>query len=68
MGELTKSNRAIELKKQAVPLIRREIHETEERFCFKRPLRRLEARINDPNYDQADTSERIDCIQRPLED
>ena len=57
--------RAIELKRQSIPLIREEIHYMEERYCLFRMLERLEARIKKGNFD-SDTSEKIDCIRRIL--
>jgi hypothetical protein len=57
--------RAITLKKQAIPLIKKEIVELEDRFVLIRLFRRYQEQIR--NEFDSDLSERIDCITRLLE-
>lgn len=66
MTQLQILKRAIALKKQAIPLIRSEIVDLEERFILIRMLQRLEAKTT-RNFDPM-ISRQIDAVHVLLED
>jgi len=66
MKELEHLKRIIKLKRQALPLICREIHELEEQYCLLRMLKRCEAQISGDFNSR--NSRKIDALHLLLDD